>query len=36
IAEQRVCLKFCVFNEISCAVALKIQQKIYGDNVFRK
>ncbi|XP_018371295.1 PREDICTED: putative uncharacterized protein FLJ37770 [Trachymyrmex cornetzi] len=29
--EQRVCLKFCVANEISCADALKMLQKAYGD-----
>ncbi|XP_037932807.1 protein GVQW3-like [Teleopsis dalmanni] len=30
--EQRVCLKFCVLNEISCVEALKMVQKAYGDS----
>ncbi|XP_037942851.1 protein GVQW3-like [Teleopsis dalmanni] len=30
--EQRICLKFCVLNEISCVEALKIVQKAYGDS----
>ncbi|KYN16272.1 hypothetical protein ALC57_11483 [Trachymyrmex cornetzi] len=28
--EQRVCLKFCVANEISCTDALKMLQKLTG------
>jgi len=34
--EQRVCLKFCVANEISCADALKMLQKAYGDSSLSK
>ena len=30
--EQRVCLKFCVSNDISCADALKMLQKAYGNS----
>lgn len=32
IVEQRVCLKFCVLNEMSCADALKLLQKAYGNS----
>lgn len=34
--EQRVCIKFCVANEISCAEALKMLQKAFGDCVMSK
>ncbi|KAG5328011.1 GVQW3 protein, partial [Acromyrmex charruanus] len=34
--EQRVCLKFCVANEISCVNALKMLQKAYGDSSLSK
>lgn len=34
--EQRVCLKFCVLNEISCAESLKMLQKAYGDSALSK
>ncbi|XP_037942722.1 protein GVQW3-like [Teleopsis dalmanni] len=30
--EQRVCLEFCVLNEISCVEALKMVQKAYGNS----
>jgi len=36
IVEQRVCLKFCVANEISCADALKMLKKAYGDSTMSK
>lgn len=29
--EQRICIKFCQKNEISCSDALKMLQKCYGD-----
>lgn len=29
--EQRICIKFCVKNEISASEALKMLQKCYGD-----
>ena len=35
--EQRICLKFCIANGISCAESLKMFQKAYGDsNLFEK
>ncbi|XP_018311308.1 putative nuclease HARBI1 isoform X2 [Mycetomoellerius zeteki] len=34
--EQRVCLKFCFANEISCADALKMLQKAYGNSSLSK
>lgn len=34
--EQRVCLKFCVLNEISCADSLRMLEKAYGDSVLSK
>ena len=34
--EQRVCLKFCVANKISCAESLKMLQKVYGESVLSK
>ncbi|XP_076661839.1 LOW QUALITY PROTEIN: protein GVQW3-like [Halictus rubicundus] len=34
--EQRICLKFCVSNEISCAEALKMLQKAYGKSCLSK
>lgn len=34
--EQRVCLKFCVANEISCAESLKMLEKAYGESVLSK
>lgn len=36
IIEQRVCLKFCVANEISCAESLKMLQKAFGDSAMSK
>lgn len=29
--EQRICIKFCLKNEISCADALKMLKKCFGD-----
>jgi len=34
--EQRVCLKFCVANEISCADALKMLQKAFCESALSK
>lgn len=34
--EQRVCLKFCVANGISCANSLKMLEKCYGQSVLSK
>lgn len=34
--EQRVCLKFCVANGISCADSLKMLEKCYGESVISK
>lgn len=34
--EQRVCLKFCVANGISCADSLKMLQKAFGDALISK
>ena len=36
LVEQRVCLKFCVSNEISCAESLKMLQKTYGKSCMSK
>lgn len=36
IIEQRVCLKFCVANGISCADSLKMLEKAYGESVLSK
>lgn len=36
LVEQRVCLKFCVFNKISCAEALKMLTETYGDSTMSK
>lgn len=36
LVEQRVCLKFCVSNEISCAESLKMLQKTYGESCMSK
>ena len=34
--EQRICLKFCNANEISCVVSLKMLQKAYGESTLSK
>ena len=34
--EQRICLKFCIANGISCAESLKMLQKAYGDRTLSK
>lgn len=34
--EQRVCVKFCVANGISCAESLKMLQKAYGESSLSK
>lgn len=34
--EQRVCVKFCVANGISCAESLKMLEKCYGESVLSK
>ena len=34
--EQRVCLKFCVANEISCSDALKMLQKAFGESALSR
>ena len=34
--EQRICLKFCIANGISCAESLKILQKAYGESTLSK
>lgn len=36
IVEQRICLKFCVANEISCASALKMLNKAFGESSMSK
>ena len=36
LVEQRVCLKFCVSNDISCAESLKMLQKTYGESCMSK
>ena len=30
--EQRICLKFCIANEISCAESLKMLENAYGES----
>ena len=34
--EQRICLKFCIANEISFAESLKMLQKAYGESTLSK
>lgn len=34
--EQRICLKFCIANGISCAEALKMLHKAYGESTLSK
>nr|APL98288.1 putative DD34D transposase [Bactrocera tryoni] len=34
--EQRICLKFCISNQISCAESLRMLEKAYGDSVLSK
>ena len=34
--EQRICLKFCIANGISCAKALKMLHKAYGESTLSK
>ena len=34
--EQRICLKFCIANGISCAQSLKMLQKAYGESTLSK
>ena len=34
--KQRICLKFCIANEISSAESLKILQKAYGESTLLK
>lgn len=34
--EQRICLKFCIANRISCAESLKMLQKAYGESTLSK
>ncbi|CAK9811861.1 Mariner Mos1 transposase [Anthophora quadrimaculata] len=34
--EQRVCLKFCVANDISCSESLRMLQKAFGDSALSK
>lgn len=34
--EQRVCLKFCVKNELSCAESLKMLHNAYGESCMSK
>ena len=34
--EQRICLKFCIANGISCAESLKMLQKAYGQSPLSK
>lgn len=36
IIEQRVCIKFCVRNEVGRVDTLKMLQKCYGDNTLSK
>ncbi|KYM98929.1 hypothetical protein ALC62_10345, partial [Cyphomyrmex costatus] len=31
----RVCLKFCVSNEVSCVESLKMLQKTYDESVYK-
>lgn len=34
--QQRVCLKFCASNGISCSDALKMLQKAFGDSTISR
>ena len=34
--EQRICLKFCIANGISCVESLKMLQKAYGESTLSK
>ena len=34
--EQRICLKFCVANGISCAESLRVLQKAYSKSTLSK
>lgn len=34
--EQRICIKFCVLNEITCSDSLKMLQKAYGESALSK
>ena len=34
--EQRICLKFCIANGISCAESLKMLQRAYGESTLSK
>ena len=34
--EQRVCLKFCIANGISCSESLQMLQKTYGESTLSK
>lgn len=34
--QQRICLKFCLKNEISCAESLKMLQKAFGEDCMSK
>ena len=34
--EQRICLKFCIANGISCTESLKMLQKAYGESTLSK
>ena len=34
--EQRICLKFCIENGISCAESLKMLEKAYGESTLSK
>ena len=34
--EQRICLKFCISNGISCAELLKMLEKAYGESILSK
>ena len=36
IIQQRICLKFCIENGISCAESLKILEKAYGESTLSK
>ncbi|CAK1588500.1 unnamed protein product [Parnassius mnemosyne] len=36
IVEQRVCLKFCVSNDISCGESLKMLRNTYGESCISK
>ena len=34
--EQRVCLKFCVYNEITAKKSLKMLQKCFGESTLSR